>query len=303
MKLITILAKTIRACAAAGVLVGFIGGPAVHPLDAATLWSTSASGNAKQFEITCGTCPNPVTVLSNLTDGGFGNTGASVEFSQADVVSYLATAVFTGPGSLPHLGAAALGNIEVAAPSTFFYSASAEARATQMYTYRGSTPTDYTIEYGIDGMMTGGILTELSGGFTVFGAGFNPGQEIQHVLGFSFDHVNGDGTVKPAHLTGNVTFSVNPGDVFFVQATLDAFVDARSQQLFASADAAHTLGMSFTQGDASLLVPAATTPAAVAPEPASIFLAGIGGTFLTGMARRRKFLRAKRASRGGVHCG
>ena len=288
MNLITICAKTIRACLTGGVLVGFIGGPVARPSHAATLWSTNANGTAKQFELTCGTCPNPGTVLSNLTDGGFANTSAAVEFSQADLVSYSANAVFTGPNSLPHLGASALGNIAVVAPSTFFYSASAEARATQMYTYMGGTPADYTIEYDIDGMMTGGILTELSGGFTVFGAGFNPGQEIQPVLGFSFDHVNGDGTEKPVHLTGNVTFPVNPGDIVFVQATLDAFVDSRSQQLFASADASHTLAMSFTQGDASLLIPAATTAASDVPEPASTFLAGIGGMGLLWLLARAR---------------
>ena len=63
--------------------------------------------------------------------------------------------------------------------------------------------------------MAGGILTEIAGGFAVFGSGFNPNQEVQPVLGFSFDHANGDGTEKPVHLTGSVTFSVNPGDIFF----------------------------------------------------------------------------------------
>jgi len=49
-----------------------------------------------------------------------------------------------------------------------------EALATQEYQYTGSTPADYTIEYDIGGQMVGGILTEISGGFTVFGSGFDP---------------------------------------------------------------------------------------------------------------------------------
>jgi hypothetical protein len=69
--------------------------------------------------------------------------------------------------------------------------------ATQQYIYIGATPTDYTIQYDIDGHIVGGILTEIAGGFTVFGPGFNPNQEIQPVPGFSFDHVNGDAIQKP----------------------------------------------------------------------------------------------------------
>jgi hypothetical protein len=72
-----------------------------------------------------------------------------------------------------------------------------------------------------------------------------------------------------------VTFTVNPGDDVFVQATLDIFADSRSQ-LFAFADAAHTLRMTFMQGDTSLLIAAGPSSAAAAPEPASGFLAVVG---------------------------
>jgi hypothetical protein len=273
---------------AGGALLAIIGGlGAAGPMQAGTFFGAFASGNATQFQITCGTCPNPITDLSSLNDGGFGNDSATVEFANGNLVSYDSTAVFTGPGSLPHLGALATGNIAVAAPDTFFYAASSAARATQEYTYTGSTPADYTVEYDINGDMAGGILTEISGGFTVFGSGFDPNQEVQPVLGFSFDHANGDGTVKPVHLTGDVTFSVNPGDVVFLQATLDVFADARSQQLFALADASHTLTMNFTQGDPSLLTPAITTPASGVPEPAGVLLMGTGLVALAIAGRRR----------------
>jgi hypothetical protein len=85
-----------------------------------------------------------------------------------------------------------------------------------------------------------------------------------------------------------VTFSVNPGDIFFVRATLDAFADARSQSMFASADASHTLAMNFTRGDTSLLIPAATSQGSAVPEPAGMLLIGIGGTGLVMAGRRRR---------------
>jgi hypothetical protein len=81
------------------------------------------------------------------------------------------------------LGVSASGNVAIVPPSTFFYAAGADARGTQLYTYTGSASTDYTIEYNIDGTV-GGILTEIAGGFAVFGSGFNPNQEVQPVWGF-----------------------------------------------------------------------------------------------------------------------
>ena len=289
MKLMTVGAKTLNMMFVAGFLsLGMAGS-----VKADTFWGTTASGSAKQFEITCGTCPNPVTEISNLSDGGFGNSSAFVEFAKPGFASYLGTASLIGPSSLPHLGVLASVGIESAPPNTFFYAAGADASATQLYTYTGKSATTYTIEYDVDGAIAGGILTEIAGGFAVFGSGFHPGQEVQPTLGFSFDHVNGDGTEKPVHLNGSVTFSVNPGDSFFVKATLDVFADSRSQDLVAIADASHTLAMGFTQGDTSLLVPAATTPAATAaPEPGSILLMGIGGIGVLGTGLRRRRIAA-----------
>lgn len=271
------------------LLFGLIGGLAgINPLQASSVfWGAEASGNARQFEITCGTCPNPVTELSNLSDGGFGQTLGSVDFS-GDEVSYDAISIFNGPSALPHLRARASAGIKVepATPSTFFFAAGSTARSTQQYTYIGAKPSDYTLEYTVNGQVSGGILTEISGGFTVFGSGFNPNQEVQPVLGFVFDHVNGEGSEKQVHFTGDVQFTVNPGDDFFVQATLDTFVDSRSQQLAAFADASHTFDMQFTNGDTSLLIPAAAATSDV-PEPVTTVLFGLGLAGV-GLAMRRR---------------
>jgi hypothetical protein len=156
-----------------------------------------------------------------------------------------------------------------------------------MYTYTGTSPTDYTLEYNTNGAISGGPLTEISSGFTVFGKDFKPGQEIEPVLGFTFDHLNGNDTELPVHLTGDVTFTVNPGDVFFVQATLTAIADSRSDDLFSLADASHTMDMQFTQGDTSLLIPAVVATAD-APEPVSMTLFGSGLAILGLVMRRRR---------------
>lgn len=285
--------KSIKRFLTGSLLLGSIANTGVvRPLRADVFFGATASGVAKQFEITCGTCPNPVTTLSNQSDGGFGNNLAAVDFSNGEFVSFDAISAFRGPNSLPRLGVLVSADINVVAPNTFFYAASSTARATQQYLYMGTSPMDYTLEYEVNGQIGGGILTELAGGFTVFGSGFNPNQEVNPVLGFSFDHVNGDGTEteRQVHYSGDVTFTANPGDTFFVQTTLDAFADSRSQQLKAFADAFHTLDMSFTQGDPSLLIPATTTPVSAVPEPATIFLTGTGVAALLIAARRRRSL-------------
>src|SRR5262249_29681041 len=113
------------------ILLASIAGAGMgSPLLADTFFSAEAAGGAKQFEILCDTCSNPVTTLSRQTDGGFGNLSAHVEFANGTLASYEAISVLTGQRSLPHLGAIVTAGIVAALP-TFFYEADAEARATQ----------------------------------------------------------------------------------------------------------------------------------------------------------------------------
>ena len=56
--------------------------------------------------------------------------------------------------------------------------------------------------------------------------------------------------------------------------------------LAALADASHSFDMLFTQGDTSLLIPAATTPNSV-PEPTTALLTGMGATGCAIATRRR----------------
>jgi hypothetical protein len=138
-------------------LLAFIGSlSGTDLLQASVFWGAEASGSGRQFEITCGTCPNTVTNFGTQSDGGFGAPLAVVEFSSGVDVSYLGEAVFRGTDFLPRLAVQANGNIKIEAPSTFFYSASSTARATQEYTYIGTTSSNYTLEYNLDGTFPAG---------------------------------------------------------------------------------------------------------------------------------------------------
>jgi hypothetical protein len=120
----TVLRESFKRCLTGGVLLGLFGSLwTAGPLRASTFWGANASGRAQQFEITCSTCPNPVTDFGSQTDGGFGQPLAAVEFSAGTDVDYDAIAIFNGPTSLPHLSARASAGIKVdpATPSTFFF--------------------------------------------------------------------------------------------------------------------------------------------------------------------------------------
>ncbi len=121
----TTVLKIINSYFVQALLLVSIGGLLTpYLLQADTFWGAEASGSARQFEITCGTCPNPITNLGSQGDGGFGARLAAVEFSSGTDVTYHPEAIFRGTEFLPHLAILASGDIKVQAPSTFFYSAS-----------------------------------------------------------------------------------------------------------------------------------------------------------------------------------
>jgi hypothetical protein len=248
---------------------------------AQTILGTEVTGIARSLEVTCGTCPTPVIVISSDSDGGPDAPAAMVFFEDRNRVSYSAKATVSGPKALPSMGVFAKADIlvDIARLSTFFHFATAKAEQTQAYIYRGSVPATYTLEFVLDGQVIGGPFSELFGGFAIYGSDFNPGDPP---IGSSFELVRAiPGPARNVLLTGSVTFDVAPGDTFFLVAEMFATADSRDQNE-AEIDAANTLEMRFTAGDTSLLTPLLTeAPVTTVQPPHGLRVSSIVGNSVT----------------------
>jgi hypothetical protein len=272
-----------RSCALAlAATLGVVSAPA------GALTSATAYAAASKYTLLCSTCSIDFFDLGSVSDGGPGETSAAVNHSGAGY-SGIATSVFAGPEALPELGVYAFADEIYDGLRTHLYEAFASATGLQQYTYGGAAPETYTITYAIDGEFflnhdDAASLMSIYGGVTIFGAGYSPGQEVQPTLDYEYSGENAElvGTHDFA-LAGSVTFTVQPGDVFYVSATLFAIADS-SHEVTGSVNALHTLELEFAGGDTALLTP----EAAAVPEPgtAALVLAGLalGG----GVLRRRR---------------
>ena len=257
---------------------------------AAAYTSVTAYASANEYSLLCSTCSIDFEILGFVEDGGPGAPRADAELSGAGYAG-IAHAIFTGPDALPELSAYAFA--EVIPPGgadlrTYFYEALGSASALQQYTYGGAAPETYTITYTLDGEFTltaadAASLMSVYGGVTVYASPYDPYAEVHPTHGYDYsgDHARLIGT-HPFLLTGSVTFTVQPGDVFYVAANLYATADS-SHQVTGATDALHTLALEFTSGDASLL----TAEAVAVPEPGTLALVGLG-VGLVGFVRRRR---------------
>ena len=118
--------------------------------------------------------------------------------------------------------------------------------------------------------------------------GFHPvGETHGTVLGSDFvtEHASVAG-VSPFSLPGGFSFTVNPGDSFYVLAAMTAVsITNIAHQADGTVDALHTLAGHFTGGDISLLAPA--TVAAV-PEVPILPILAAGLLAMAGRLRRRR---------------
>lgn len=243
--------------------------------------------SASHVTLVCSTCPTPRTTDDSTLRGGAG-TGAAL-YSAGDVGWGVgASAAFDAAG-LPALGVFAQAEVVPLSLGANLYDAFATAKGLQRYDYRGSTSTTYTVSFTVEGSFTlgaadAGSPMQVSGGFTVFGSDFHPvGESHGTVLGSDFVAQNArNGGVSHFLLPGSVSFTVDPGDSFYVQAQMTAVsVTNIAHQASGTVDALHTLSGHFTAGDTALLAVAVT---AVPEAPTLPMLAA--GLLLTGWRLR-----------------
>ena len=253
----------------------------------------SLDTSASHVTIICSTCGTPTTTDDDTHRGGAGTN--SVLYAASDPGWAVgASAAFDSQG-LPALGVLTLAEVVPLSIGADLYDAFATAEGVRRYDYLGSVPTTYTLSFAIEGRFTLSTADatspdEISGGFTVFGSDFHPvGETHGTVLGSDFvtEHASVAG-VSPFSLPGGFSFTVNPGDSFYVLAAMTAIsITNIAHQADGTVDALHTMTGSFTGGDISLLAPVAVAVAAVPEVPIlPLLAAGLLGT--AGWLRRRQ---------------
>jgi hypothetical protein len=272
--------RLVRAALALGACLG----AAAASADPDPFAGVSVGASASHVTIVCSTCPTPRTTDDDTQRGGPGTTAAL--YANSDVgFSVGANAAFDAAG-LPSLGVFTFAEVVPLTLGADLYDAFATAKGLQRFDYLGTAPTTYTISFAIEGSFTlgtadSGSPMEIFGGFTVFGSDFHPvGESHGTVLGSDFvsEHAE-NGGVSQFSLPGEFSFTVNPGDSFYVQAQMTALsITNIAHQASGTVDALHTLAGTFTAGDIGLLA-AAIGPVAVSPVPEAptlpIFTAGL----------------------------
>lgn len=229
------------------------------------------SGSGTHWFKLCSTCPDDGSRASD-SNGGNGYPSAISQFN--DIYTWLAAGSLTGAQSLPELKALA----KVDVPNTIGYvSATASAQGLQAYRYTGTETKNYTITFSVAGVLTGNTTESISGGMNVWGGTFNPNAEIPGtILGRDSATAHADASASSTQVneSRSISFSLNPGQDFFITAYLNANAFwSDGGDIAGTADAAHTMTAQFTAGDTAFL----STFATVVPLPPSILylLSGI----------------------------
>lgn len=258
-----------------------------------------ANGSVSYLFRICSTCPQPTGVLDSQSAGGFGSTGPAVVdglgVRGTAVGSFSARARTLGPTAVPELKADARATPGVGPHPGFsedgVYDLNALAIATgrQYYTYTGSTTQTFTMSYSLSGFASSTLpnptpadesLIGIAAVISLFDDGDKLGGELPLGRVVDIDRVNVNGSAGTFRQSGSVSITLDPGDAYYLVASLSAQVSIGGQGI---ADAGQTLTIAFTEGDTSQLG-ALLSPV---PEPTSPALLGLG-LALTLLHVRRK---------------
>jgi len=207
------------------------------------------------------------------TDGGAFSSSAYTSLSNADGNGQ-ATASLTGPDLLPSLGAQGFSGPDSRTDSN--------ANGMLGYIYTGASATTISLDLTLDGSAAGegwaysdvavilGNVTYYTTHYPTFIYEVVPGDPSLSILGTSNMSIAAD--VGLQSLTDSISFTLNPGDQFFVWAGLNAGGIRGGY-----GDAFNTLSMSFSDSTGINAVPV--------PAAAWLFASGLLG--LIGVARRK----------------
>ncbi|MEE4278784.1 MAG: hypothetical protein V2I82_10005 [Halieaceae bacterium] len=207
-------------------------------------------------------------------DGPNGQTGSGYDGN------YSAYARIEGPDSLPKLGVFAKTN----SPASTAFDAYAEARALQSFVYNGIGAEDYSLRFDLDGIVSGDYLDYLSASILIGTADYNP-QDPFGELGPAtvidvldlFAIGDASETSMPILESGFLNFTLNPGDVAWLDITLSAVAQDGFSGGRSLIDASHTLEAAFTLGNTQFLQAGLpVTPDNAVPEPPVMALTAVG---------------------------
>jgi hypothetical protein len=263
-----------------------LGGSAAYadPITASGVYVTG-SGDHLYSLGSCSTCPNVGPSLSESA-GGDNVQAASTQYLAGPFFWYASASLASGT-YLPEVKAYA----EAQPPPPdgqydFWVNANSTAQARQRFIYEGLVSETYTLEYTVDGTLSGDFES-VSAGLGVYGGNYVPNLEGEmQVTRKGSDQVWFSAETHSSFLhTGSITFSLDPGEAFYVTAFLTAQAFWTDATLGGAADASHTLTTAFTAGNTSLLTPVVSTSV---PEPATGLLALAGMAGAAGARRRRR---------------
>lgn len=256
-----------------------------------------------------------------MGDEEVGGAGANSAFTSyfgrapgsegAPFMQYLASAQLEGTLGLAQLKALAQSVSMTGTPEgytsqcCYYYDASATAETLQWYSFSGLQPETFTISYMIDAILQGvvdpqsGLDTrpnaQTSGGLSIWdGVVTNPELALELPLGTNLameqTFLNGSMGDGLGFVTGggSVTFTLQPGSGFFMNAFLTSTVPQQMPGRIV-ADASNTMNTMFTAGNTSLLTPTLMgVQMAVVPEPSTYALMSAGLALIALAARRRQ---------------